>query len=53
MVGGISDSARSITSVSSQSERFNGNSLEPENAEITSARLLMLFEEGNWMVVER
>ena len=50
MVCGMSRSAFTITSVSSQSERLRGMMLPWERACMMSARLLMLFEAGNFMV---
>ena len=46
---GLLASARVITRVSSQSERFCGSWLPPANALITKALLLILFDAGNTM----
>ena len=42
--------ARIMTCVSSQSDKFSGWSSPFPKALMMSARLLMLFEAGNWMV---
>ena len=47
MVSGMSFSALTMTSVSSQSLRLSGSSVPPDNAQMMSARFDILFEAGS------
>ncbi len=50
ITSGVFSKAAITTEVSSQSERLPGRMLPPERAWMTSARLLMLFDAGRFIV---